>query len=112
MPVEKYSWEAAAAAKRASTRSKIPRDWLLDKSALEEASKERNITGPFIEKHLTSEEKALTQLSAPSLLSKIQDGTYNALQVTQAYCKRSAIAQQFVCCLYHFLNLEVIVIVL
>ncbi|KAL9610017.1 MAG: hypothetical protein Q9167_005259 [Letrouitia subvulpina] len=94
MFVEKASWENSAAEKRASTHSKIPREWLLDKAALEKALAERNLTGPFIESWLTDEEKVLTKLSATSLLPQIRNGTYSALQVTQAFCKRTAIAQQ------------------
>lgn len=96
MSVKKRSWEIMAAEKRASTHSKIPREWLLDKATLEKASAERNLTGPFIESCLTDAEKALTKLSATSLLSEIQHRTYSALEVTKAFCKRTAIAQQIV----------------
>ena len=91
------SWEAVAAAKRESTHSKIPREWLLDEAMLEKASKERNLTGDFIEQYLNDDEKVLTELPASSLLAKIREGTYSALQVAQAFCKRTAIAQQIVC---------------
>ncbi|KAL9036398.1 MAG: hypothetical protein Q9214_006151 [Letrouitia sp. 1 TL-2023] len=100
MFVKKSSWEILAAEKRASTHSKIPREWLLDKATLEKASTERNLTGPFIESCLTDAEKALTKLSATSLLPQIRNGTYSALQVAQAFCKRTAIAQQINNCLH------------
>ena len=96
MLLEQSHWETKAADKRASTHAKIPKDWLLDKATLRKASAERDITGPFIEDCLSSDEKALTKLPASALLLKIGDGTYSAVEVTRAFCKRTAIAQQLV----------------
>ncbi|KAG8531472.1 uncharacterized protein KY384_003101 [Bacidia gigantensis] len=100
MRLGKSSWEATAAAKRANTHAKIPRDWLLEKSALEKASRERNLTGQFIEGHLSTDEILITNRPATSLVALIQAGKYSALEVTRAFCKRTAISQQINNCLH------------
>ena len=94
--VIKQPWEARAAAKRASIAAKIPSDWRLSERDLKKAEDRRNLTGSFIEQYLTDHERMITGLSAVSLLSKIRDKDLTALEVTSAFCKRTAIAQQMV----------------
>ncbi len=90
------SWKQLAAAKRADTLSKIPAEWRLKETDLELASKQRDLTGPFIQKFLGPGDIAIITQDASSLAGKLADGSYTAVQVTTAFCKTAAIAQQIV----------------
>jgi amidase len=90
------SWEAKAAAKRASTLAKIPPEWLLDKKEIEKGLKQRNLTGPFIEQYLSPEEVAIIHQGSTTLVEKIRERELSAVQVTRAFCKTAAIAHQIV----------------
>ena len=89
-------WEEKAAAKRDATYEKIPHEWRLNSEDRKKANGQINLTGEFIEQWLTKDDVAITAEDATTLLKKLSNGTYSALQVTQAFCKRTAIAQQIV----------------
>ena len=90
------SWQNKAEAKVAKTKSKIPAEWILPNSDLEQAKKQRQLSGPFIEKFLEDAELEIIRLDSVPLITKIKAGEYTALQVTKAYCKTAAIAHQIV----------------
>lgn len=90
------SWEIKAAAKRASTYAKIPKEWLLDEATLDRASKQRNLTGAFIEQLLTADEAAIIGQGSVLIVAKVRAGEYSSVQVARAFCKTAAIAQQIV----------------
>jgi amidase len=90
------SWQDKAAAKVSETRLKIPPEWTLTETDLEDAKNQRQLSGPFIEKFLENEELEIIQNDSVSLVAKIKAGQYTALQVTWAYCKTAAIAHQIV----------------
>ena len=56
MQIFQESWQAKAKAKVTNMESKIPKEWTLEKADLDEAKKQRNITGPFIERFLGDSE--------------------------------------------------------
>lgn len=89
-------WQAKAAAKRASVLAKIPPEWRLSEADLDRASKQRDLTGAFIEQFLTVEEIAIISQASVSLVAQIREGKYSAVQVTRAFCKTAAIAHQIV----------------
>ena len=97
MRIYKESWRAKAEAKVADTVSKIPNKWILARADLEEAKKQRNLTGPFIEKFLDDSEVAIIRHESIQLVAKIKSQQYTAVEVAQAYCHMAAIAQQIVC---------------
>lgn len=90
------TWQKKAEAKVAETQSKIPDEWTLQKHDLEAAKRQRQLSGPFIERFLNDGELEITGNDSVPLLSKIKSGQYTALQVTTAFCKRAAIAHQIV----------------
>ena len=96
MRVQQADWEARAAAKRASTHDKIPKEWLLASSDLGLAGELRDLTGSFINSFLDSDEIAITATPALELVSKIRKGEYSSLNVTKAFCHRTAVGQQIV----------------
>ncbi len=94
--METQSWEARAAAKRADTLDKIPKEWRLSAADLTRAEAQRDLTGSFIEQFLTPEEIAITTKDSVSLVNEIKERQLTAVQVTTAFCKRAAIAHQIV----------------
>lgn len=90
------SWRSKAAQKRASLRAAIPLEWRLDQASLDRAAKERDLTGPYIEQYLTVEEIEITNQDSISIVENIRCKKWSAVQVTRAFCKVAAIAQQLV----------------
>ena len=90
------SWKERAAAKRASTEAKIPREWLLSQEDLKEAFERRDLTGVFVEKFLNPEEISITRLGSVDILARVRNGEYSSVEVTRAFCRRTAVAQQIV----------------
>ena len=95
------NWRSVAAQKRRETMRKIPRAWVISESVLQEAQSRRDITGSFIASLLSGEERLITESSSAHLRLQIANGSYTALQVTGAFCKRAAIAHQLVRPLAH-----------
>jgi amidase len=97
------TWQKKAEAKVAETKSKIPDEWTLQKHDLEAVKRQRQLSGPFIERFLNDGELEITGNDSVPLLSKIKSGQYTALQVTTAFCKRAAIAHQINNCLHEIM---------
>jgi predicted solute-binding protein len=96
MLVKGKAWEIKAAAKRSSTLAKIPKEWLLDSADLEKASRQRDLTGAFIEQYLSAEEIIIVRQDSVSIVTSLHKGEYSTVQVTRAFCKAAAIAHQIV----------------
>lgn len=91
-------WKEIARRKQAERQSRIPKAWLL-KSRLSSTS----LSALHIPREsgiLTSKELAITEnYDATSLVEAIRARKYTAEEVTIAFCKRAAIAQQVTNCL-------------
>jgi len=96
MQTYQVPWQAMAKAKVADTWSKIPREWILGHEDLENAKKQRQLSGPFIESFLEEGDLEIIRNDSVPLVEKIRSGKYTALQVARAYCKTTAIAHQIV----------------
>lgn len=100
------SWQDRAAAKRAQLHASIPSDWLLPASVLAAPPSDvRSI--PRSSGLLTDLELQITEEdNAGVILEKIRSREWSSEQVTLAFCKRAAIAQQLVSSqpLYHELR--------
>ncbi|GKT66294.1 general amidase [Colletotrichum tofieldiae] len=101
-------WEAIASQHRTKQQQAIPQDWIIPHSKL----KELNGTGTANEGRLialeatrksallTEKELEITEIyGARELLSKIHTGGFSSEEVTVAFCKRAALAQQLTSCL-------------
>jgi len=99
------SWESKVAAKQQSSREKIPKEWLLPTSVTDmlqmPLSEHPNRlmkmgiarkSGLLNEKELEITEKYTVE----ELLKQLKDGTLSSLEVTIAFSKRAAMAQQLV----------------
>lgn len=89
------SWQTIAASKRARNAALIPTEWLLPSPP---SSEVRNVIDvPRTCGILTEKEVEITEkYSASGLVGEMAKGTYSAVEVTTAFCKRAAIAQQLV----------------
>jgi amidase len=99
------TWESSVAAKQKSCLDKIPAEWRLPTSvtnALEMPLAERSnhvmeMDIPRKSGIMTDRELDITEgWTVEELLSKLRDGTFSSLEVTLAFSKRAAIAQQLV----------------
>lgn len=93
------NWQAKAAAKAAEAKAKIPAEWLLPEGLV--SDDQLNVLDvPRTCGILTPEELSITEdHDATALRDKLAKGELTAFQVTVAFCKRSAIAQQLTSCL-------------
>jgi amidase len=96
MPEALKDYQTISTEKKLQRQSKIPKEWLLPSEKYHGATN-------FMEVPVTCgilsdlECKITSDHDATALLEKLQEGTWSAEQVTVAFCKRAAIAQQLVC---------------
>lgn len=86
------AWEKIAADKRDRIEKSIPDDWRINVKNLGESV----MKYPAKSGILSSEELAITESSAVDLVAKLATGGLKSVNVTLAFCKRAAIAQQLV----------------
>lgn len=93
-------WKAKGQAKLASTSAKIPAAWKLSDDLLKDGglTSSRNVLNvPRESGILTERELELTEAyDATDLVHKLASGEIGAEELTVAFCKRAAIAQQLV----------------
>ncbi|KAL4869405.1 hypothetical protein BDV12DRAFT_185280 [Aspergillus spectabilis] len=91
-------WEELACTKRAARDKAIPAEWYLPPGQVPD--EQLNVVDvPEKCGLLTPRELEITSINAPVLVQKILDRNYSSYEVTLAFCKRAAIAQQLVNCL-------------
>jgi len=93
---ENEPWEIKAGEKRASVLAKIPAEWRLSPADLELASKQRDLTGSFIQKYLDADTISIITKDSVPLVQAIRNGELTSLKVTTAFCKTAAVAHQIV----------------
>lgn len=100
-------WQARVARKQESCRDKIPKDWLLPSSTLDQfqlplEAKANNVIKadiPRKSKIMTEHEISITEdYTVPALLEALATSKLTALDVTLAFSKRAAIAGQLLNC--------------
>ncbi|KAJ9143676.1 Fatty-acid amide hydrolase [Pleurostoma richardsiae] len=101
-------WQSRAAEKRLRCEEAIPKAWKLPADVLEQLQKplessKNNLIALDIPRRsgiLTEKELQITEtFDVSTLLKKLAAGDLSALEVTVAFSKRAAIAQQVTCCL-------------
>lgn len=95
------TYQTIAAEKLQERQSKIPKEWLLPSDQSHGATNVMQVPTTCgilsdIECQITSD------FDATALLEKLKHGVWSAEQVTVAFCKRAAIAQQLVCQHQHY----------
>lgn len=93
------SWSDIAAKKRTATFDKIPRDWLLREDQVPKESERNVLHIPKSSGILTEREITITETSMADALQQLRSGKWTSKEVTEAICKRAAIAHQLTNCL-------------
>ncbi|KUJ12171.1 amidase [Mollisia scopiformis] len=68
--------------------------WLLPTDVLTRAENTPKLVGDFIESLLDPETREITALDPVDILARVREGTYTAVKVTTAFCKRAPYAHQ------------------
>ena len=89
-------WQERAAAKRASILESIPKRWKLTQADLSRASKQRDLTGSFIQEFLATETIAIISQETEAIIQSLQKQEVSAVQVATAFCQAAAVAHQIV----------------
>ncbi|KAJ5727268.1 hypothetical protein N7493_005088 [Penicillium malachiteum] len=87
------------AAKRQAIFDTIPAKWRLE-HPIPPATEVRDVTGPYIQQYLSEREIQITESDAVDIVAETTSGRWTALEVTEAFCHRAALAHQFVNCLH------------
>ncbi|KAJ5406284.1 hypothetical protein N7465_007568 [Penicillium sp. CMV-2018d] len=106
------TWQDKCAAKQAEAAGKIPIEWRLTAEIFQQVDKNelKILEVPLKCGILTKEELAITELpDATSLRDKLATQEISAIEVTTAFCKRAAIAQQLTSCLTETMFSEALV---
>lgn len=90
------SWQDIAAAKREALIATIPPEWLIPASLLPTPEVLDVTEFPSKSGFFTAHELEITASTSTELLDKLHTGTWTAVDVTKAFCKRSAVAHQLV----------------
>ncbi|KAE8386113.1 amidase signature domain-containing protein, partial [Aspergillus alliaceus] len=105
---EETNWQARVAKKQQDCADKIPKEWRVSEDLLAPfkaplaENKNDFVRAKVIHKSgiLTERELKITEeYTVRELLSALASGSLSAAEVTLAYCKRAAVAQQLVGCL-------------
>ncbi|OJJ45432.1 hypothetical protein ASPZODRAFT_134091, partial [Penicilliopsis zonata CBS 506.65] len=91
-------WKAAAEAKRLSVLNAIPKKWQIQ--AIPPVSEQRDVTGSYIHQFLTAHEIEITETDAAGIVEQTISRKWSAVEVTEAFCHRAALAHQLVNCLH------------
>ena len=87
-------WRQIASEKRDSVLALIPEEWRVP--APPSAEEQRDVTGKFIQQYLDPKEIEITESEATAIVEKTSNGQWTAVEVTKAFCHRSAVAHQLV----------------
>lgn len=96
--METESWRKIVEKKRNELKSCIPQKWVDDTLKDKMAQMGYVNTGDFLDTVISEEEAKITNLTLVELAKKISDGELSALEVTEAYCHRTALVQQILNC--------------
>ena len=90
------NWEKVAAGKRAALAESIPSEYRIPKDLLPTDSQLDVTPWPKQSGWFTEKELEITISTASDILEKIASETWSSVDVTKAFCKRAAAAQQLV----------------
>lgn len=95
---ETSDWQELVARKRNKCQQKTPKEWILPTEFLNVTPHPLEYDIPRRCGILSSLELDITEnYTATQLIAKLAVGNVSSLDVTTAFCKRAAIAQQLVC---------------
>lgn len=89
------NWRDRGEAKRLSILNTIPEKWRIV-DPIPPATELRDVTGSYIQQFLTSREIEITETDAVDITAHTATGSWSAVEVTEAFCHRAALAHQLV----------------
>ncbi|KAH8130556.1 amidase signature domain-containing protein [Trichoderma asperelloides] len=92
-------WKGLARSKQQAILDAIPDKWRI-REPIPPAADLRDCTGTYIQQYLTPREIEITESDAVSITQHTTVGLWSAVDVTEAFCHRAAIAHQLVNCLH------------
>jgi amidase len=95
-PKVESDWTDIAAKAQTKLRNSIPSEWRIPQDKLPPESQLNVIDFPTKCGILSDAEIKITESYATEIVGAIAAGEWSALEVTTAFCKRAAIAQQLV----------------
>jgi amidase len=90
------TWKDIAAAQQAKRQNRIPKEWLLKNPPADDVYNVMDI--PYTCGIMSPEELKITEKDCVELLDLMANKKLKSYDVTLAFCKRAAIAQQLVSC--------------
>lgn len=87
-------WKSLATAKSDAILGSIPEKWRLSK--VPSVEEQKDVTGTYIQQFFDKKEIEITETDAVGIAEKVAAGTWSALDVTEAFCHRAALAHQLV----------------
>ncbi|KAL5334693.1 amidase signature domain-containing protein [Aspergillus crustosus] len=97
------AWESIAAKKRQALKDLIPSEWVIPAAIFPPEDQLDVTTFPRESGFFTDRELELTSTPAQTILSNLSSGSWTAEEVTLAFCKAAAVAQQLTNCLSEIL---------
>ncbi|WVQ66347.1 uncharacterized protein L199_004526 [Kwoniella botswanensis] len=94
IPTPSPPWQEVAQAKRQARDALIPEEWRIQPTEADNVIDVPKTCGV-----LSPKEIEITELDAPTLVGKMVAGELKSYEVTLAFCKRAAVAQQLTNCL-------------
>ncbi|GAB7346666.1 hypothetical protein MBLNU459_g1794t1 [Dothideomycetes sp. NU459] len=92
-------WRTIAEAKRTALLASIPQEWIIPGEVLPSEDQLDVTSFPTQSGFFTERELEITSSKIPYLLEKIHSAAWTSEEVTRAFCKRAAVAQQLLNCL-------------
>jgi amidase len=90
------AWELIAAKKRQALKHSIPAEWVIP-ADISPPDDQADVVSFYRESgFFTREEREITSTIATKILENISSGLWTAEEVTRAFCKTAAAAQQLV----------------
>jgi amidase len=103
--MSEQNWEKIAEAKQAALAESIPSEYRIPKDLLPPDSQLDVTAWPGQSGWFTEKELEITGSTASEILRKIASKAWSSEDVTKAFCKRAAAAQQLVRLKNHVINL-------
>jgi amidase len=94
--MSEQKWEKIAAAKRATLADSIPKEYRVPQDRQPPDSQLNVTSWPKESGWFSQKELEITDSTASSILQKIASKVWSSEEVTKAFCKRAAAAQQLV----------------
>ncbi len=89
-------WQTVVSAKKAELAAKIPQEWLLSQTVIDDARSRRSIAGDFLDSLLDPRNRDITTREPAEIVHDIASGNLSSVDVVTAFCKRASYIHQIV----------------